>query len=610
VVNDSSFWYYDSTSEHVYLVKKLPLNATVGDGMIIADLPAASIGDLLSKSYADFPMVVVDEAGQPIIGTAANRLIIDTVQSTPHLRAAVTSRGITPVRFNGTTYIFTHVKSDYNGWDYYSIIPASGLIAQIDAIRIFTGILVVFVIAAIAVYAVLSSRKLYRPIKSMANRIDSAFSPDDTEPLPTEALASTTIVNDELNQKINLMLSRFNEVRADLRDQQSMRAKHYLTELFASDYASAEHEDLVRYGVVPESLAGCLFSVVGIRMSHGFGSLEDRELGEYALQNVLDELLPPGACLRAVCVGGIFYFVQYNTEASEQALHLQVRQQCDLILSVSQKYLAMELSLGVSGPFAELSKLSIARNESLIALRSCLQTHQSLVLYEDVQAKNRMHSQANLTKSHARILSDIAAGDLESCKAELKAYFDYFDEEDFYLFRLELGSLFRDIVALCEKHLVVLETVNFGLILDFDIMSPLSTIHNLREHLLETYVIPVCNAVNATSGNDIILEQMRGFVHDHIEGDSSLELCAVTLGYNPNYLSRYFRSHAGKTYIEYVTDVKMERCMQLLRETDLTVTQIAEKVGYPHSQNLIRVFKRSTGFTPGQFRDQANRGEI
>jgi AraC-like DNA-binding protein len=224
-----------------------------------------------------------------------------------------------------------------------------------------------------------------------------------------------------------------------------------------------------------------------------------------------------------------------------------------------------------------------------------------------MQANSHMHSHTDLAKSHARVIAAIEAGDLESCKTELEAYFDSFNREDFYLFKLKLGSLFHDIVALCEKRLVLLETANFGLVLDFDIMSPFSTISGLRRHLLEAYITPLCNAVNASSEDDSILEQMRGFVGSHIAEDSSLERCAATLGYNPNYLSRYFKSHTGKTYIEYVTDVKMERCMQLLRETQLTVLQIAEQVGYPHSQNLIRVFKRSTGLTPGQYREQANR---
>ncbi len=71
-------------------------------------------------------------------------------------------------------------------------------------------------------------------------------------------------------------------------------------------------------------------------------------------------------------------------------------------------------------------------------------------------------------------------------------------------------------------------------------------------------------------------------------------------------LERRFREVLGRTPHQEITAIQIERVKQLLRETDLTLEQIASKAGYAHKESLSSVFKRETGETPGEYRRQAN----
>lgn len=82
----------------------------------------------------------------------------------------------------------------------------------------------------------------------------------------------------------------------------------------------------------------------------------------------------------------------------------------------------------------------------------------------------------------------------------------------------------------------------------------------------------------------------------------SLSHLSEVFNFSTSYLSRLFREAFGMKFIEFVTKVRMDKAMELLAETDETIQDIGRNVGYDQSLTFIRVFKKHTGETPGQYR--------
>ena len=101
-----------------------------------------------------------------------------------------------------------------------------------------------------------------------------------------------------------------------------------------------------------------------------------------------------------------------------------------------------------------------------------------------------------------------------------------------------------------------------------------------------------------------MMQQVVEYVMENLEKDIGLEECARHFNYNANYLSRWFKKKMGVTYTDFVTEKKMELCKILLVESDISVNELAERFGYSSPQNFIRVFKKYTLLTPGQYRKQ------
>lgn len=82
----------------------------------------------------------------------------------------------------------------------------------------------------------------------------------------------------------------------------------------------------------------------------------------------------------------------------------------------------------------------------------------------------------------------------------------------------------------------------------------------------------------------------------------SLDAIAAAAGLSKYHLVRQFKRHTGMTPIEYLSKIRVERSIALLRDSRLSIEEIARRVGYSGSSYYIKVFQRWTGFTPGEFR--------
>lgn len=71
---------------------------------------------------------------------------------------------------------------------------------------------------------------------------------------------------------------------------------------------------------------------------------------------------------------------------------------------------------------------------------------------------------------------------------------------------------------------------------------------------------------------------------------------------SPYYFSRIFKSTTGFTFVEYLNSIRIREAQKMLLDSELTVTQIAEKVGFGSITHFNRVFKKITGLSPLKYR--------
>lgn len=95
-----------------------------------------------------------------------------------------------------------------------------------------------------------------------------------------------------------------------------------------------------------------------------------------------------------------------------------------------------------------------------------------------------------------------------------------------------------------------------------------------------------------------IIELLEENVHENLSID---ELC-TKLNYNKSYLFRQFKATTGRSIMTYYVNLKIEGAKKLLRESDMTVVQIANAYSFDSPNYFSKTFKKLTGHTPTNYR--------
>ena len=104
------------------------------------------------------------------------------------------------------------------------------------------------------------------------------------------------------------------------------------------------------------------------------------------------------------------------------------------------------------------------------------------------------------------------------------------------------------------------------------------------------------------------MESIRGYIDEHFHEDLSLTAVADLFFFNRSYFSTIFKSHVGKSFSDYLADIRMERAKALLADPANKVQEVAERVGYHDASYFARAFKRKTGFAPEEYRRLEGKG--
>lgn len=109
--------------------------------------------------------------------------------------------------------------------------------------------------------------------------------------------------------------------------------------------------------------------------------------------------------------------------------------------------------------------------------------------------------------------------------------------------------------------------------------------------------------VDLAENTDSIVQKVKKYIRGHLGEEMSRTQLAQEVFLSADYLSRTFRQETGETISDYITGMRMEEAKRLLRETDLPVGDVADRVGYPNPAYFTKIFREQNGVTPAKYRD-------
>lgn len=141
-----------------------------------------------------------------------------------------------------------------------------------------------------------------------------------------------------------------------------------------------------------------------------------------------------------------------------------------------------------------------------------------------------------------------------------------------------------------------------------DISDKLSTAKSTLEYfsdMLEQCVSWRAEFLHEQSNTIII--KAKEYIEKNYNSDTiSLTDVADAINLSPTYFSAIFKKQTGTNFIDYLTEIRLEKAKELLCCTSMQISQIAFEVGFRDYRYFSQIFKKRTGMTPREFKAEKN----
>lgn len=100
------------------------------------------------------------------------------------------------------------------------------------------------------------------------------------------------------------------------------------------------------------------------------------------------------------------------------------------------------------------------------------------------------------------------------------------------------------------------------------------------------------------------IRKVIAYIQQHYDTELSLNVIADKFGIHKVHLARTFKEETGTSINAYILDLRIAKAKHLLQSTNCNVNEILHKVGFNNAQNFYALFKKSTGLSPNEFREE------
>lgn len=109
---------------------------------------------------------------------------------------------------------------------------------------------------------------------------------------------------------------------------------------------------------------------------------------------------------------------------------------------------------------------------------------------------------------------------------------------------------------------------------------------------------------NCSKKSDVI-NRIIDYINNNFNKNVTLDLVASEVCLSPQYLSKIFKEKYGSTFIEYITNKRLNYAKELLKKGNMNIKEISKIIGYEDPNYFCKVFKKETGTSPKNYRTKA-----
>lgn len=158
-------------------------------------------------------------------------------------------------------------------------------------------------------------------------------------------------------------------------------------------------------------------------------------------------------------------------------------------------------------------------------------------------------------------------------------------------------------LMLLRKHQLSIENTE-EFFASFSLHADLySTVEHLFTYLSKVIGDSISDVIEQKKQSDTKpIRTAKQYIQQNYMNPISLKEVSSIVGFNDTYFSTMFKKESGVNFLEYLSEVRMNKAKELLKETNLSIASICQNVGYNDLKHFTKSFKKYTGLKPNEFR--------
>lgn len=419
---------------------------------------------------------------------------------------------------------------------------------------------------------------------------------------PAEILNTVLKLADEIkNEKSKL--ENLNKLKIQLRESLPLLKEKFLLRLLKEQnkYLGSV-EEKAEFLKLKIELSGVKVLLISI---DNYSSLvdelgnEDMELYKFAVNNIAEEILGDYYKCEVFGVDDDIAVV-LNFDERQDETHLK-----ELLKSIKSNinsYMCFTVTIGIGSNYKKISGIHSSYNEALQCLESrFFLGEDSIICYGDINTSESEQMVLPI-EEEKQIIVALKTGDREELKTAYDIFFEDISKNKNPKHALDsCTALLFSIYHLCiERNININEVMNQNSL--FEEIAKLDTVHQLKSRLFET-INTVFDKLNKGKSFNKIISMAVEFINQNYQKDISLEIIAQELHFSAGYVGLLFKQSMGMSFVDYLHKVRIGKACEILRDYRLKTYEVSNQVGYFDEKYFTQIFKKITGMTFTQYRD-------
>lgn len=482
------------------------------------------------------------------------------------------------------------MKSSVNDWKYISLVPIEELNKNILIARQFMLIIVGFVIFFSIMGMNFITTFLYKPFKEIIRTSKEKY---NIKNVSNEFTVINSVISN-LSLKVEGMEATIEENKGIIQYKLAMDV------LYGNIKDEGEFES--RLKIADKEFPFDCFAVIMIEINPKlFNQLspEQKEFISLKAIDIIDHMLNIRYRSISVCIPSNCIVTIINVSDMPQELYSDLEN----LMEIMKKELSLSYNLSISKITTALSSI----NNIYLSASNCLKY-------------SFIYGFGNIFKSETIDKYEISAGDIaldilkqyetllklgkyDQLKQEIeKSAINIKTEGYSYNYTqtviVQIAGLVSKIIR--DQGISYDKSKTNEINADFNNITTLDEGVNWIFKLIDIYKESIAER-NHLIDHDF-MEKIIGYIAANIDKQISLNMIADEFNISTGHLSRLFKEGTGTNFSDYIIEIKFKRAAELLLQSRLEVSQIAEKLGYLNLSYFSKLFKEKYGVTPVQYR--------